>query len=141
MKRNASAHWEGSLETGEGTISTQTGALDNQPYSFGSRFESGTGTNPEELIGAAHAGCFSMALSMILGEDDHTPDSIDTKAQVELKQTDGGFSIASVHLDVKATVPGLNADAFEKAANKAKENCPVSRLLNARITMDASLVG
>lgn len=141
MKRNASAHWEGSLEKGKGTISTETGVLEKQPYGFNSRFEGGAGTNPEELIGAAHAGCFSMALSMILGEDNHTPDSIDTKASVELKKSEGGFSIASVHLEVKASVPGLDAEGFEKAANKAKEGCPVSKVLNAEITMDAKLVG
>lgn len=141
MKRNASAHWEGSLEAGKGTISTETGALANQRYGFDSRFENGIGTNPEELIGAAHAGCFSMALSMILGEDDHTPKSIDTKASVEIKKVEGGFSITAVHLVVRASVPGLDAEGFEKAANKAKEGCPVSKVLNAEITMDAKLVG
>lgn len=141
MKRNASARWEGSLESGKGTISTETGALDKQRYGFESRFENGTGTNPEELIGAAHAGCFSMALSMILGEDNHKPESIDTKASVEIKKVEGGFSIASVHLEVQASVPGLDAKSFAKAATKAKENCPVSKVLNAEITMDAKLVG
>lgn len=141
MKRNASAHWEGNLEAGKGTISTETGALEKQRYGFDSRFENGIGTNPEELIGAAHAGCFSMALSMILGEDNHTPESIDTKASVEIKKVEGGFSITAIHLDVKASVPGLDAEGFDKAANKAKEGCPVSKVLNAEITMDAKLVG
>lgn len=139
MKRKASAHWEGGLKAGRGTVSTASGALDKAPYSFGTRFEDDTGTNPEELIGAAHAGCFSMALAMMLGEAGHTPESIDTRAAVSLEQSEGGFAIKAVHLDVTAKVPGINAAAFEKAANDAKAGCPVSRLFNADITLDARL--
>jgi len=140
MKRNASAHWQGGLKDGRGTVSTASGVLDRAQYSFATRFEHGKGTNPEELIGAAHAGCFSMALSMMLGEAGYTPESIDTKATVNLEQSEGGFAITAVHLDVTAKVPGADAKGFEKAANDAKAGCPVSRLLNADITMDTKLV-
>lgn len=139
MKRNANAHWKGGLKDGRGSISTPSGVLDNAQYSFDTRFENDKGTNPEELIGAAHAGCFSMALSMMLGEAGYTPDSIDTKATVNLEQSEGGFAITAVHLDVTAKVPGADAKAFEKAANDAKAGCPVSKLFNADITMDAKL--
>lgn len=138
MKRNASAQWKGSLKKGEGTITTESGVLDNAPYSFATRFEGGKGTNPEELIGAAHAGCYSMALSMILGEQDVTPESVDTSATVELKEVDGGFEISSIHLDVNVKADCDQA-TFDKATQAAKEGCPVSKLFNAEITMDARL--
>lgn len=139
MKRTANAHWEGGLKDGKGTISTQSGVLDKQQYAFGTRFENDKGTNPEELIGAAHAGCFSMALSMVLGESDLKAESIDTKATVKLEEQDGGFAVTHVHLDLKARIPGADKDTFEKAATTAKENCPISKLLTAKITLDAEL--
>ena len=139
MKRHANAHWQGGLKDGKGTVSTQSGVLEKQQYSFGTRFENGKGTNPEELIGAAHAGCFSMALSMVLGESDMTADSIDTKATVSLDETDSGFEISAIHLDLVAKIPGADKAEFEKAANAAKENCPVSQVLNAKVTLDAKL--
>lgn len=139
MKRNAAAVWEGGLKTGKGTISTESSALSNAPYSFGTRFEQAKGTNPEELIGAAHAGCYSMALSLVLGQSDVEPKRIDTTAHVTIKPDDGGFSITAVHLEVFATVPGMDDAGFQKAANTAKEGCPVSKVLNAKITLDATL--
>ena len=139
MKRHASAHWQGGLKDGKGTVSTESGVLEKQQYSFGTRFENGKGTNPEELIGPAHAGCFSMALSMVLGESDMTADSIDTKATVSLDETDSGFEISAIHLDLVAKIPGADKAEFEKAANAAKENCPVSQVLNAKVTLDAKL--
>ncbi len=139
MKRNASAHWEGDLKSGKGTISAESGALSKQPYGFNTRFEDGAGTNPEELLGATHAGCFSMALSMILGEAGYTPDSIDTQASVTLEEKDDGFAITAIHLDVQAKVPGASKEDFEKCANDAKQGCPISKVLNAEITMDARL--
>lgn len=139
MKRKASAHWEGDLKTGKGTITTDSKVLSASQYSFGTRFENGKGTNPEELIAAAHAGCFSMALSMILGTAGFTAKRIDTQATVSLEQVEGGFSITKVHLDVKASVPDADADAFADAAQKAKEGCPISKVLNASITMNAVL--
>lgn len=139
MKRIASAEWKGSLKEGKGTLTTGSALLSNAQYSFGTRFEQGVGTNPEELIAAAHAGCFSMALSAQLGNAGFTPESIKTNATVTLEKTDNGFAITAVHLDVKAKVPGADQAAFEKAANTAKENCPVSKVLNAKITMDAKL--
>ncbi|CAM3909537.1 OsmC family protein [Vreelandella rituensis] len=140
MDRHATAHWEGSLKAGKGTVSTESGVLDENPYSFGTRFEEEKGTNPEELIGAAHAGCFSMALSMILGEDGYEPTSIDTQAAVMLSKTDEGFEISKIHLKVRATISEISEDAFKKAAEAAKINCPVSKALNAEITMEAQLV-
>lgn len=139
MKRKASAIWKGNLKGGRGTISTDSGVLSDAQYSFSTRFEEGIGTNPEELIGAAHAGCFSMALSGQLGNAGLTPESIHTTATVTLDKTDAGFTITAVHLEVRARVPGANQQAFETAAGNAKAGCPVSRLLNARITMDAKL--
>ncbi len=139
MKRSASAHWAGDLKTGKGTISTQSGVLDENPYGFNTRFEDQPGTNPEELIGAAHAGCFSMALSMILGQHDLTAESIDTKADVSLEEKDGGFAITAVHLTLKAKIPGATQAQFEEATNAAKSGCPVSKLINAEITLDAEL--
>lgn len=139
MKRKASAVWMGGLKDGKGTISTDSGVLSETQYSFSTRFEEGIGTNPEELVGAAHAGCFSMALSAQLGEAGLTPDRISTKAAVKLEKTDAGFTVTEVHLDVTARVPGANKQAFESIANAAKAGCPISRLLNAKITMDAVL--
>lgn len=139
MKKTASAAWSGDLKTGRGTISTQSGALKSQPYGFNTRFGDTPGTNPEELLGAAHAGCFTMALSNILGEAGLTADSIDTKAEVTLDKADGGFAITAIHLTVVASIPGASAAAFEDAAAKAKAGCPVSKVLNAKISMDASL--
>jgi lipoyl-dependent peroxiredoxin len=139
MKRNASAVWKGGLKDGKGTISTESGVLADTQYSFGTRFENGKGTNPEELIGAAHAGCFSMALSAQLGEAGMTADSIRTTAQVTLEKVEGGFAITAIHLTVKASIPGADQAKFMTAANNAKAGCPVSKVLNATITMDASL--
>ena len=139
MKRKASAVWNGGLRDGRGTISTDSRVLSDTQYSFGTRFEEGTGTNPEELIAAAHAGCFSMALSGQLGSAGLTAERIDTTAAVTLEKTDAGFTITTVHLDVSAKVPGADKQAFETAANNAKTGCPVSRLLNTKITMDAKL--
>jgi osmotically inducible protein OsmC len=141
MKRKASALWRGSLKDGKGTISTDSGVLSDTQYSFTSRFAEGKGTNPEELIGAAHAGCFSMALSNELGSAGLTPDSIQTTATVTLDKTEAGFAITAVHLDVAARVPGASPQAFEAAAPSAKSNCPVSKLLKAEITMTAKLEG
>ncbi len=141
MKRNASAVWKGDLKSGKGTISTDSGVLSDTQYSFKTRFEDGKGTNPEELIAAAHAGCFSMALSAELGKLDLTAESIRTTASVSLEKTDAGFTITSVHLDLKAKIPGADKETFEKAANNAKKGCPVSRVLNAEITLDAALEG
>ena len=139
MKRKASAVWQGGLKDGKGTISTDSGVLSNTQYSFSTRFENGVGTNPEELIGAAHAGCFSMALSGQLGNAGLTAESINTTATVTLDKTDAGFTVTEVHLEVRAKIPGASKEAFETAANNAKAGCPISRLLNAKITMDASL--
>ena len=140
MKRNASAHWEGGLKDGKGTISTESGVLANTQYSFGTRFESGNGTNPEELIGAAHAGCFSMALSGQLANAGLTAQSIDTTATVTFEKLEAGFTVTEVHLKLVAKIPGADKAAFETAANNAKSGCPISRLLNAKITLDAQLV-
>ncbi|HKZ00819.1 MAG TPA: OsmC family protein [Pyrinomonadaceae bacterium] len=141
MKRNASAIWNGGLKDGKGTISTDSGVLENTQYSFSTRFEEGKGTNPEELIAAAHAGCFSMALSGQLGNAGLTAESINTTAAVTLEKTDAGFTVTKVHLDVAAKVPGATKEAFDTAANNAKAGCPISRLLKAEITMSARLEG
>ena len=141
MKRKASARWEGAIQQGKGTISTGSGALSQTQYSFSTRFENGAGTNPEELIAAAHAGCFSMALSKQLEDAGMKAEEINTTAAVTLEKTDAGFTITKVHLDVKARIPGGDSAAFETAANNAKAGCPVSRLLKADITMDARLEG
>jgi len=140
IKKTASAHWAGDLKTGIGSISTETGVLRDAPNGFKARFEGGKGTNPEELIGAAHAGCFSMALSMILGDAGLTADSIDTTAEVTLDQVEGGFAITAVHLVLKAKVPGATQEKFAELTTKAKEGCPVSKVLNAKITLDATLL-
>ena len=139
MERTASAVWNGSLKEGKGTITTQSGLLSDAPYSFVTRFENGKGTNPEELIAAAHAGCFTMALSAQLGTMNFTPQSLRTSAKLTLEKLDAGWTISKIHLDVSARVPGISASAFESAAASAKANCPVSRLLRAEITMDAHL--
>ncbi|MEB6588315.1 MULTISPECIES: OsmC family protein [Pseudomonas] len=141
MKKTASAIWQGGLKDGKGLLSTESGALKQNPYGFNTRFEGASGTNPEELIGAAHAGCFSMALSMMLGEAGLTPDRIDTAAEVTLDKQPDGFAITAVHLVLRAKVPGANEAQFLEIANKAKEGCPVSKVLNAKITLDAALVG
>jgi lipoyl-dependent peroxiredoxin len=139
MKRRGSAVWKGGLKDGNGTVSTDSGVLSNTQYSFSTRFEDGKGTNPEELIAAAHAGCFSMALSGQLGNAGMTAESIATTATVNLEKTDAGFTITAVHLDVTAKIPGADKGAFDMAANNAKAGCPVSRVLNATITMNATL--
>ena len=139
MKRNAQAEWRGGLKDGRGTISTDSGVLENTQYSFSTRFEDGQGTNPEELIAAAHAGCFSMALSGQLGNAGLTAESIKTTASVKLEKTDAGFTITEVHLDVAASVPGASQEQFGTAAGNAKAGCPVSRVLNAKITLEATL--
>jgi len=139
MKKSASAHWEGDLKQGKGTISTQSGALRNNPYGFNTRFEDQPGTNPEELVAAAHAGCFSMAFSLMLGEEGFTPDSIDTKATATLEKTDDGFSVTTLDLEMEARIPKIDQKQFEEIANKAKTGCPISKLLNANITLKARL--
>ncbi len=138
--KHGSAHWEGAIKTGKGTVSTQSGALDRQPYGFNTRFEGQPGTNPEELLGAAHAACFSMALSLILGHAGLTATSIDTQADVTLSKTDAGFEIASVALTLKANIPGATQEQFLELANQATEGCPVSKLFRATITLDATLI-
>jgi osmotically inducible protein OsmC len=139
MKRKASAEWQGGLKDGKGTISTESGVLSGTQYSFSTRFEDGVGTNPEELIAAAHAGCFSMALSGQLGNAGMTAERIATTAIVRLEKTDAGFTVTDVHLDVTARIPGADPAKFAEAANNAKAGCPISRLLKANITMDAKL--
>jgi osmotically inducible protein OsmC len=141
IKRTGSAVWNGGLKDGKGTVSTQSGTLKDTQYSFGARFENGVGTNPEELIAAAHAGCFAMALSGQLGAAGMTAQSLKVNATVSLDKQDGGFAITAVHLDLVASIPGADRGAFEAAAQAAKQNCPVSKLLNANITMDAKLEG
>lgn len=139
LTNTATAHWAGDLKTGKGKISTGSGALDGLPYDFRKRFEGEKGSNPEELIGAAHAGCFSMALSAELGKAGLTAEAIDTKATVTLDFIEGVPTVTKVHLDLTARVPGASTEAFTTAANGAKANCPISRLLKAEITMDAWL--
>jgi osmotically inducible protein OsmC len=139
MQRKGSAVWNGGLKDGKGTVSTASGVLNNTPYSFFTRFENEKGTNPEELIGAAHAGCFSMALSSQLNAAGLKPERIATEAAVTLEKVGDGFAITAVHLQVSARVPGATAEQFHTAANNAKTGCPVSKLLNAKITMDAKL--
>jgi len=141
MKTHGSAAWRGGIKDGVGAISTASGALKQYPYGFSSRFEGKPGTNPEELIGAAHAGCFTMALSLILGEAHLTAEQMDTTAEVTLDKVADGFAITAVHLTLKAKIPGATEKMFQELAGKAKAGCPVSKLLNAKITLDASLVG
>ena len=139
IKRNGSAVWSGGLKDGKGAVSTGSGVLKDAQYGFNTRFEDGPGTNPEELIGAAHAGCFTMALSGQLGQAGMTAQELRTTATVSMEKVEGGFSITAVHLDLVAKIPGASQEAFDKAANTAKENCPVSKLLNADITLSAKL--
>src|SRR3954449_7258076 len=137
---HGSALWQGGIKDGKGAISTKSGALKEYPYGFASRFEGKPGTNPEELIGAAHAGCFTMALSLILGEAKLTAERMDTTAEVTIEKVADGFAITSVHLTLKAKIPGADKAKFDELTTKAKAGCPVSKLLNTKITLDASLV-
>ena len=139
MKKKAWAVWKGGIKDGAGTISTETGVLKEAPYGFSSRFEGGKGTNPEELIGAAHTGCFSMALSLMLGEAGLTAEKIETHVDVTLEKIGQGFEITASHLSVIAVIPSADEAMFKEIANKAKDGCPVSKLLKAKITMDARL--
>ena len=139
MKRTASARWQGDLKTGKGRISSQSGVLKDTVYGFGSRFEEGPGTNPEELIAAAHAGCFTMALSAALGQAGFTADSLATDAALSLEQVAGNWTITKVHLSLRAKVPGLDEARFQEIAAGAKANCPVSRVLKADISLEAAL--
>ena len=141
MQRKASARWQGTLKEGNGSISTQSGALSDAPYGFNTRFADGKGTNPEELIGAAHAGCFTMALSFALNNAGFTAEAIDTEAAVTLDKVNEAWTITAIHLMTRARVPNIDAPKFAEIAGSAKANCPVSRVLNATITMDAKLVG
>jgi osmotically inducible protein OsmC len=140
MKKVGSAIWQGGFKDGKGSISTESGALKAYPYGFASRFEGQPGTNPEELIGAAHAGCFTMALSLILGEAKLKADQMDTTAEVTLDKVDDGFAITKVHLTLRAKIPGIDPSTFTDLTNKAKLGCPVSKVLKADITLDAKLV-
>jgi osmotically inducible protein OsmC len=140
IKRRGSAVWQGAIKDGKGAISTASGALKSYPYGFASRFEGLPGTNPEELLGAAHAGCFTMALSLILGEAGLTADKLETTAEVTLAQVDGAYAITAVHLILKGSVPGADQAKFQELAAKAKAGCPVSKVLKAAISLDASLV-
>lgn len=140
VMRSSDAEWRGNLQSGKGTMRLGSGAFEGS-YSFPSRFESGEGTNPEELIAAAHAGCFTMALSAQLGEAGITAEQLQTKAAVTLDKVGDGFSITAVHLELSARIPGVDRAAFDTATQRAKEGCPVSRLLNAKITLDAKLEG
>jgi osmotically inducible protein OsmC len=139
MERKASAAWQGGLKDGKGTLTTDSKALSATPYSFGTRFESTPGTNPEELLAAAHAGCFSMALAMMLGEAGIRPEHIDTTATVTLEKLDSGFTITKVHLEVRVRAPGADRTKFDESAAKAKAGCPLSKVLKAAISMDAKL--
>jgi lipoyl-dependent peroxiredoxin len=140
MDRNAKAQWKGDLKSGSGTISSASGVLSNTPYSFKTRFEQGNGTNPEELLAAAHAGCFSMALSLMLQNEGLKADSIDTTCTISLEPEGDGFAIKNSHLDLKAKIPGASQDAFNRAATNAKEGCPVTKLFDTEITLSAQLV-
>ena len=139
MSTSGSAKWQGGISDGEGAISTKSGALNDYPYGFASRFEGKPGTNPEELIGAAHAGCFTMALSLILGEAGLTAEHMETKADVTLVKQSGGYAITAVHLSLSAKIPGADEALFKELADKAKAGCPVSKLLKAEITLDVTL--
>jgi osmotically inducible protein OsmC len=140
MERKGSAVWKGGLKDGKGTVSTASGILNNTPYNFAQRFDNAPGTNPEELIGAAHAACFSMALSGQLGAANLTADSIETTSTIKLEKLESGFTITSAHLDVKAKIPNADQAAFTKAAQAAETGCPISKVLNAKITMTATLL-
>jgi osmotically inducible protein OsmC len=139
MQRTASARWQGGAQDGSGTLTTQSGTLADVPFTFKARFGDGKGTNPEELIAVAHAGCFSMALSFALGNAGYAPQSIDTQAALTLEKQESGFAITAVHLTTRARVPGIDAAKFQEIANGAKSGCPVSKVLKATITLDASL--
>lgn len=139
ITKTGSAHWTGQIKDGKGTISTESGALMDQPYGFNTRFEGVKGSNPEELIGAAHAACFTMFLSKLLGDAGFTPAALDTSAHVTLEKEGAGFTISKIHLSLEGAVPGADSATFTKLANEAKSECPVSKLLSAEITMDASL--
>lgn len=139
MTRTGSAVWNGGIMDGKGTVSTETAVLNNAPYSFNARFAEGQGTNPEELLGAAHAGCFSMALAGRLAKEGLTADSIETSSAVTVEKDGEGFTITKVHLTVKAAVPGATAEQFQQCAKDTETGCPVSKLFNAEITMDATL--
>jgi lipoyl-dependent peroxiredoxin len=141
MKRTASAVWTGDLKQGKGSISTQSGVLKETQYSFSTRFENGIGTNPEELIAAAHAGCFTMATSAALGKAGFTPEKLSTTAALTLEQVSGNWTITTVDLQMTARVPGIDKKKFDEIAAEAKANCPVSRVLNAKISLDAKLEG
>ncbi|HXX75090.1 MAG TPA: OsmC family protein [Nitrospiraceae bacterium] len=141
MKRTSSAIWQGDLKTGKGTVSTESGVLSKTQYSFSTRFENGKGTNPEELIAAAHAGCFTMALSAQLGNAGLVADKLETTATVSFEKLEAGWAVTQIHLDVKGKVPKADVTAWEKATAAAKSGCPISRLLNTTITMDAKLEG
>ena len=140
MKRKANARWQGTAKEGAGTLSTQSGVLNDTPYSFVARFGDGKGTNPEELIAAAHAGCFTMALSFMLNGAGFTADAIDTEANLTLDQVNGAWTVTGIHLTTRARIPNIEAAKFAELASNAKANCPISRLLNATITLDAALV-
>lgn len=139
IHKKGQAHWEGDIKQGKGYISTESGALEQQPYGFNTRFEGKTGTNPEELIAAAHSACFSMALSLMLGDAGFVVTSIDTTADVSLDKVDGGFAITKVALKSQVKLPGIDHDSFDKIINQAKANCPVSKLLKAEITLEYHL--
>lgn len=139
MNRTGTAHWVGGLKDGKGTLTTESNTLSKTPYSFSARFKDGSGTNPEELIAAAHAGCFTMDLSGRLGAAHMVPEEIDTTATLTMEKSEKGFSITKIHLDVKAKIPGGDNDAFQNAVKQAKEGCPVSRVLKAEISVDAQL--
>jgi len=139
MIRKASAIWTGDLKGGSGVVSADSGVLNQTPYSFHTRFEDQPGTNPEELVAAAHAACFSMALSAMLGGNNHAPESVSTKAELSLDNLDGAWTITKIHLVTRAVVPGIDNDTFQSIATDAKAKCPISRLLNAEITLDATL--
>ncbi len=140
IKRHGSAAWEGGIKDGKGAITTESGALKAYPYGFSSRFEGKPGTNPEELIGAAHAGCFTMAFSLILGEAKLVAEHMETSAEVTLEQVEGGYAITAVRLTLTAKIPGADQATFEKLSGMAKAGCPVSKLLKAEITLDATLI-
>ncbi len=140
IKKHGAARWQGDLKSGTGTVSTETAALKDHPYGFTARFEDGKGTNPEELIGAAHASCFAMAMALNLGEDGFTADSIDATSTVSLEEVDGGFAVTKAHIKVTASIPDISDADFQKIAKATEKGCPISKLLNADITMDATLV-
>ena len=140
INRQGSAQWQGGIKDGKGTISTESGALRGYPYGFASRFEGLPGTNPEELLAAAHAGCFTMALSLILGEAKLTAERMETSAKVVLEQVEGGYAITAVHLNLEARIPGADQQTFEKLAGMAKAGCPVSKLFKADVTLDVTLL-